>query len=265
MPRFAANLSVLFTEWPFLERFEAAAAAGFEAVEFLFPYDCPAPDVAEAIGASGVQPLLLNTPPGNWDAGERGLAALPGRQREFRDSFEKALDYATKLSVPQVHVMAGILTRDADEGEAEEIFAENLSHAAEVAMREDIQILIEPINDCDVLGYFLTRCDQARRIIERVGAPNLFLQFDCYHVAIMEREIRRHFEENLGLIRHIQISGNPGRHEPDESQDIDYSSLFELFDVSSYKGWVSCEYSPRLTTLEGLGWAARYGLGHTVV
>ena len=263
MPRFAANLSVLFTEWPFLERFEAAANAGFEAVEFLFPYDWPASDIAAAIRASGVRPILLNTPPGDWDRGERGLAALPDRQRDFRQSFARAVGYANQLSVPQIHVMAGVLPGDTDQSMAERVFAENLSHAAEVAKRDGLNILVEPINDRDVPNYFLTRCSQARRIIEQVGAPNVFLQFDCYHVAVMEGEIRRHFEENRELIRHIQISGNPGRQEPNESQDIDYPSLFKLFDALDYQGWVSCEYSPSTTTLEGLGWAVGYGIGQT--
>lgn len=261
MPRFAANVSQLFTEWPFLERFEAAAAAGFEAVEFLFPYDHEAGEVAGAIADAGVRPVLLNTPPGDWEAGERGLAALPGREDEFRRAFARAVAYAKRLGVPKVHVMAGIVGPDGSVAEAETVFLENLAQAATTAAKEGLRLMLEPINDRDVPGYFLTRCDQARRVIEMIGARNLFLQFDCYHVQVMEGEIESRFRMNLDLIRHVQISGLPGRHEPDERQDIDYPYLFECIDDSGYDGWVACEYQPRATTLEGLAWAAQYGIG----
>lgn len=260
MPRFAANLSFLFTELPLIERFGAAAAAGFKGAELLFPYEHDADEIARAFRDAGLTPVLFNTPPGDWDAGERGLAAVPGQEERFRAALAKALDYARIIGNGRLHVMAGIPPAEADPVECEAVFVENLRLAAVMAAPRGIAVLAEPINPVDIPGYFLTRQDQAVRILETVGMENAALQMDFYHCARVEGDPAGCFRRNFPHIGHIQIAGVPERNEPDTG-DLDYRPLFALIDEMGYEGWVSCEYRPRGGTREGLGWAREWGIG----
>lgn len=260
MPRLAANLSLMFQELPFLDRFEAAAAAGFEAVEFLFPYAERMEDLAARLEAARLTQALFNLPPGDWEAGERGLAALPGREIEFRAGLMTALDYAKALGCRRLHAMAGIPPAGADAAVCEAVYIENLRYAADVAAEAGVALLIEPINGRDMPGYFVNRTAQARRIIDAVGSDNLFLQYDVYHAQISEGFLGETFGANRDIIRHVQVAGVPGRHEPDDRQEINYPFLFGLFDALGYDGWIGCEYSPRAGTLDGLRWAEPYGV-----
>ena len=252
MPKLSANLSFLFPELPFLERFQAAASAGFKAVEFAFAYDHPAASVAAAAKSAAVEVVLMNLPPGDWDAGERGLAAVAGREGDFRETLERAIAYAAATGCRQLHVMAGVGPRC-----REEVYAANLAAAAERVRPLGLALLIEPINLIDMPGYFLTLPDQARRVIDRVGAGNLFLQLDLYHCQVMRGDLARQIEAHLPLIRHMQIAGNPGRHEPDIGE-INYRYLFDFIDRIGYRGWLGCEYRPAGGTLDGLAWARPY-------
>lgn len=250
MPRFAANLTMMFTERPFLERFEAAAAAGFRAVEFLFPYDWPAAEVRSALDAAGLELALFNAPPGDWEAGERGLAALPGREADFRAAFARALDYASVLRPARLHVMAGLAAGPA----AREAYIASLARAAEAAGGQ--RLTIEPINSRDMPGYHLATSDDAVGVLEAVWAGNLGLQLDLYHAQIMEGDLTRRIERLMPRIVHVQIAGVPERYEPDEGE-VNYPHLFALLDRLGYDGFVGCEYRPRGRTEEGLGWLAR--------
>ncbi len=259
MPKLAANLSMLFTEAPFLERFAAAAGAGFAGVEFLFPYPHAPEDLAAALRDSGLEQALFNLPPGDWEAGERGLAALPGRKAEFRAGLERALPYAQALNCRRVHMMAGIPPGGADPAACRDAYLANLRAAAAFFAPHGVSVLAEPINARDVPGYFLNRQGQAVAFIEAAGAANVGLQMDFYHCQIVEGDLARHLRANFGHIRHIQIAGVPGRHEPDRGE-IDYPYLFDLMDELGYDGWVGCEYRPAGDTLAGLGWARAYGI-----
>ncbi len=256
MPRLSANLTMLFTERPFLERFRAAADAGFAACEFLFPYGQSRGDVATALKDSGLELALFNLPPGDWDAGERGLAALPDRRKDFAESLELALSYAEKLPTPRLHVMAGVLPAHAESRAALETYAENLRLACDAAAKRDLQILIEPLNLRDMPGYLLPTTEMALRVLDVVRRPNLAIQFDVYHVQIMEGDLTRRLEKLMPHIGHIQIAGVPDRQEPDEGE-VNYAHLFRRLDALGYRGWVGCEYRPRGTTEEGLGWRDR--------
>lgn len=260
MPRFAANLSFLFTELPLLERIGAAAAAGFGGAEMLFPYDYIPDEIAAAYRDSGIEPVLFNTLPGDWEAGDRGLAAIPGAEASFRESLPESIGYARVIGCRRLHVMAGIPPSDAPAADCEAAFVENLKLAAELAAPHGITVLVEPINPIDIPGYFLTRQDQAVRILDAAGMDNTALQMDFYHCARVESDPAHWFRRNLQRIGHIQIAGVPDRNEPD-SGDVDYRPLFELIDGSGYEGWVSCEYRPRNGTLKGLGWARDWGIG----
>ncbi|GBD42675.1 Putative hydroxypyruvate isomerase YgbM [bacterium HR40] len=257
MPKFAANLSMMFHEVGFLERFGRAAACGFRGVEFLFPYAFDAAAIRVKLEDSGLEQVLFNLPPGNWDAGERGIAALPGREEEFARTVEQALEYAEELDCRLLHVMAGVVPSDADRASCEEVYVRNLALAADRAAASGRTVLIEPINTRDIPGYFLNYQRDARRIIERVGADNLRLQLDLYHCQIMEGDLSMHIREYLPFIGHIQIAGVPGRHEPDIGE-INYAWLFDLLDELGYTGWVGCEYRPAHETEAGLGWFARW-------
>ncbi len=263
MPKFAANLSMMFTELDFLERFRIAANCGFAGVEFLFPYRWKPGEIAEQLFNNGLKQVLFNLPPGDWATGDRGLAALPGREQEFEDSLVLALDYAEALNCPQIHVLAGVVGEDVDRNAAEQTYIGNLQIAAESAKERGVRALIEPINTKHgIPGYFLNTIQQARRLIETVATDNLFLQCDLYHVQIMSGDLARTVEANLDIIRHFQIAGVPGRHEPDQGE-INYPYLFNLIDSSGYSGWVGCEYHPAGDTLDGLGWAFDYDIsGH---
>ena len=262
MPKFAANLSFLFQDLDFFERFAAAAECGFEAVEYLFPYDYPPAKLKAALDAHGLVQALFNMPPGDWDAGERGLAALPGREAEFREGVALAGEYAEALGCERVHVMAGIVPEDAEREAYEECYIANLGHAADYFAARDIRTLIEPLNRFDMPGYLLNGSRQARRVVEAVGAPgrdNLFLQYDVYHLQILEGNLAHSFERDLDIIGHVQIAGVPGRFEPGVGE-INYPFLFTLFDRLGYDGWVGCEYRPEGETRAGLGWAGEYGI-----
>ncbi len=246
MPNFAANLSMMFTEYAFLDRFQAARSAGFTAVEYLFPYDFDAADIRAALDAADLKQALFNGPPGDWEAGERGMASIPGREQEFRDTIGKALEYASVLKPDAIHVMAG----NAAGPSAQATYIDNLRWAAEQA--GDQLLVIEPINSRDMPGYFLSRSDQAVAILETVGVPNLKLQFDLYHAQIMEGDLTRRMERIMPFIGHIQIAGVPERHEPDAGE-LNLPHLFETLDRLDYSGWVGCEYRPAGATVDGLG------------
>lgn len=247
MPKFAANLSMMFNEHDFLDRFAAASKCGFRGVEFLFPYDFDASEIRAALDTHGLQQALFNAPPGDWQAGERGMSAIPGREQEFRDTFQQALEYAAIIEPGAIHVMAG----NAAGKSAQATFVDNLTWAAEEA--GDQLLVIEPINSRDMPSYFLSRSDQAMAIINTVGAPNLKLQFDLYHAQIMEGDLTRRMERLAPEIGHIQIAGVPERHEPDDGE-LNFTFLFEQMDALGYSGWVGCEYRPRGRTEDGLGW-----------
>jgi hydroxypyruvate isomerase len=240
VPKFAANLSFIFQEVGFLDRFAAAAECGFKAVEYLSPYEHPPEVIAEQLNGRGLVQALFNIPPGNWAAGERGTAAK-----------------ATNCKL--LHAMAGVLPAGRDRAEAERTYVANLRHAAERLAREGITVIIEPINNRDIPGYFLNTTSQAMSVIERVGHPNLKLQLDLYHVQIMEGDLAHRMRALAGHYPHVQIAGNPGRHEPDVGE-INYPFLFDLFDELGYSGWIGCEYRPKAETQAGLGWAKRYGI-----
>ena len=259
MPKFAANLSFIFQEVGFLDRFSAAAACGFKAVEYLSPYEHPPEVIAEQLNRHGLAQALFNMPPGNWAAGERGTAALAGREQEFRAGVETALGYAKATNCRLLHAMAGVLPVGRDAAEAERVYVANLQHAAERLAREGVTVIIEPINNRDIPGYFLNTTTQAMSMIERVGDPNLKLQLDLYHVQIMEGDLAHRMRTLAGHYPHVQIAGNPGRHEPDVGE-INYPFLFDLFDELGYSGWIGCEYRPKGETRAGLGWAKRYGI-----
>ena len=261
MPNFAANLSFLFQEHDFLDRFEAAQRAGFGAVEFLFPYDLAPPgEIAARLNDNGLTQVLFNLGQGNWEAGERGVTALPGRQDDVRRAVDNALRYADALGCRQLHVMAGLVPEGADARAYEDTFAGNLAYVAEALGREGIRALIEPLNTIDNPGYLLSTAGQAQRVIETVGSQNLSLQYDFYHRQIMEGSLAAGFAEHHAIVAHIQVSGVPGRHEPDVGE-INYPYLFDMLDAAGYEGWIGCEYRPKAGTLEGLGWLEPYGIG----
>ncbi len=257
MPQFAANLHYLFSELPFLDRFEAAAAAGFKAVEFQVPYDYPTAELSAHLRANALQMVLFDAPMGDWGRGDRGLAAVPGREKEFRDGLAKIIEYGKALDCDTVHLMAGV------------------RHAASMLEGHGIVGVIEPINKKmgivqngpsyttqGMHGYFLNHTDQARRILEEVGSRNLLLHLDFYHMQMLEGNLAETVRENIGLLRHVQIAGVPGRHEPTVGE-INYPYLFDLLDELGYGGWVGCEYRPKAETWAGLSWAAKYGIQAT--
>lgn len=258
MPRFAANISTLFTELPFLERPAAAKAAGFKAVEFQFPYSVRAEELAARLERDGLRAVLFNAPVGNAAAGDRGLAAQPGREAEFMASIDTALGYARALSARQIHVLAGLGA--GDRTAQEETYVANLQRAADRAAPAGVTLLIEPLNARDNPGYFLDTTGAAIAILDRVARPNLALQFDFYHCQISEGDLARRAEALFGRYTHVQIANVPGRHEPD-CGEINYPFLFDWLDRLGYEGWVGCEYRPKSGTLAGLGWARRWGIG----
>jgi hydroxypyruvate isomerase len=253
MPRFAANLSMMFQELPFLERFGAAAAAGFRGVEFLFPYDFAAQDVARALRDGALENVLFNLPPGDWAAGERGIASLPGREAEFRAGLSRAMEYAQALGTPRVHVMAGLFPAGAECARHRDAYLANLRHAAAEAARHRLEVLIEPINTRDIPGYFLNTQAEAHAVREEVGAPNLKVQMDLYHAQIVEGDLAMKIRRYLPHVGHVQIAGVPERQEPDRGE-VNYPYLFRLLDELGYGGWIGCEYRPAGRTEDGLGW-----------
>jgi len=253
VPKFAANLTMMFNEVPFLERFAAAAKAGFKGVEFLFPYEHPADEIAQQLKENCLENVLFNMPPGDWARGERGLASLPGREDEFRAGVDKAIQYAKVLGTPRLHVMAGLLPEGAERARHRDAYIANLRHACDMTSRQGIEVMIEPINTRDMPGYFLNTQADAHAIREEVGAANLKVQMDFYHVQIVEGDIAMKVRRYLPHIGHIQVAGVPGRHEPDTGE-VNYGYLFRLLDELGYAGWIGCEYRPAKGTVEGLGW-----------
>ncbi len=257
MPRFAANLSMMFTELGFLDRFDAARKAGFEAVEYLFPYEWPAAELRRRLEANGLVQALFNMPPGDWAAGDRGIACLPGRQAEFRDSTRRALDYAAVLGNRIVHCMAGIVPPGLSPVTAGSIYAANLARAAEEAQSAGVKLVIEPINHRDMPGYFLNTQAQGAAIVEAIGRDRLGLQFDIYHVQVTEGDITKRLEQHLPIVAHIQIADVPGRNEPGTGE-IGWDYVFKRIDALGYRGWIGCEYRPAGETDAGLGWLKRH-------
>ncbi len=259
MTKLAANLTMLFNEVPFLDRFEAAARAGFQGVEFLFPYAFEAKDLAQRLAANKLELVLHNLPAGNWEAGERGIACHPERVEEFRAGVQTAISYAKQLGVKQLNCLVGIVPPGVSQETAHRTVVANLTFAAAALKEEGIRLLIEPINTFDIPGFFLSRTSQAARIIEETGSDNLFIQYDIYHMQRMEGELANTIKANLPLIRHVQLADNPGRNEPGTGE-INYRFLFDQLTAFGYDGWIGCEYKPRTTTVEGLGWRAAHGL-----
>ena len=264
MPQFAANLSMLYTELDFLDRFEAAAKDGFKAVEYLFPYAHASAEIATRLKTNGLQQVLFNAPPGDWEQGERGLACVPGREQDFRSGFARALAYAAALNCPRVHVMAGLIPVGMDREAVRPTYVGNLRWAAAEAAKQKVDLLIEPINTRDIPRFFVNRQDHAHELIAAIGAPNVKVQFDLYHCQIVEGDVAMKIRQYLptGRIGHFQIAGVPERHEPDLGE-VNYPYLFGVIDEvarqCNWDGWVGCEYRPARGTLAGatsagLGW-----------
>jgi len=264
MPRFAANLSMLYNEHEFLDRFAAAAKDGFKAVEYLFPYAFEAQELKQRLHNNGLQQVLFNAPPGDWDAGERGLACLPGREREFQEGFHQALAYAEALDCPRIHVMAGLKPQDIDVTTLEKTYIQNIAWAATQAQKSGRDVLIEPINTRDMPGFFLNYQEQAHRIVQHIGATNVKVQMDLYHCQIMEGDLAAKIRHYLptGRVGHFQIAGVPMRNEPDLGE-LNHPYLFDVIDEVSttcgWNGWIGCEYRPARGavpngTHDGLAW-----------
>ncbi|HZV19520.1 MAG TPA: 2-oxo-tetronate isomerase [Sphingobium sp.] len=258
MPRLAANLSLMFTELPFLDRFAAAADAGFGAVEFMFPYDWDPGQIAARASAQHLDTVLFNCPAGDWAAGERGIAALPDRIAECRDGVARAVDYARALGCSKLHLLAGVVPPGADRAQMHDVFVDNVRYAADLVAGDGIEILLEPINRrVDIPGYLHGSTAETMAIIERVARPNVRLQYDVYHMQIVEGDLIRHIEALIDRIGHVQIADNPGRAEPGTGE-INIHAILRRLDALGYAGHVGCEYRPAAGTVAGLGWAAPY-------
>lgn len=260
MPKFTANLSFLFTEYDFSERFAQAATAGFKGVEFLFPYEYPPQQIKQWLDDNQLQQILFNLAAGDWAAGDRGIACLPHRKTEFKESVHQALEYAAILDTSLLHCLAGIKPEALSYTKALDCYLENLDYAANAAAQQNRQICIEPINVYDMPGFFLNFSEQAIEIISQLALPNLRLQYDIYHAQRMEGELSNTIERLLPYIAHIQIANTPGRHEPNQGE-INYDYIFQLLDELHYDGWIGCEYSPITTTTAGLSWFNKYKTG----
>lgn len=257
MPKFAANLTMMFNEVEFIDRFDAAARAGFKGVEYLFPYDYDKDAIADKLNRNNLAQVLHNLPAGDWDAGDRGNACDPNRVGEFQDGVGRAIEYATALNCPQVNCLAGIVPQGADPLKVRETFLSNLKFAAQKLGDAGIRLITEPINIRDIPGFYLNHTSQARAIIEEVGSPNLGLQHDIYHMQIMEGDLAPTIEANLGIIRHVQVADTPGRNEPGTGE-INYPFIFAFLDKVGYEGWIGCEYRPLNDTEAGLSWIKPY-------
>lgn len=255
MPKFAANLTMMFNEVPFPQRFAAAAKAGFKAVEFLFPYDHTPQEVASWLNDNQLENVLFNLPPGDWAAGERGIAALPGREAEFRAGVARGIEYALALGTKRLHMMAGLVPAGADRGVHREVYLGNLRHAAAEAAKHGISVLIEPINGRDMPGYFVHTQAEGHALRQECGASNVKVQMDFYHAQIVEGDLTTTFKKHFDGIGHVQIASVPARNEPDDGE-VNYPFLFRQLDEMGYDGWVGCEYRPRGVTEDGLGWLA---------
>ena len=256
MPRFAANLTMMYTEHAFLDRFAAAAADGFTAVEFLFPYEFPAETIAGLLKQHGLCQVLFNAPPGDWKAGERGISALPGRESEFREGFQRALEYAAALGCPRIHCMAGLVAAGADRTRMRATYLENLAWAADLAAPAGVDVLIEPIAQRNIPGFFINLQEEAHAVIAELARPNLKVLMDLFHCQVAEGDLATRIRKYLAAssrVGHIQIAGVPGRHEPDTGE-VRYEFLFDLLDELGYQGWIGCEYTPASGTSAGLAW-----------
>lgn len=258
MPRFCANLSFLFAEVEFEQRFECAARAGFRGVEYMFPYDYPAERLSARLAGSGLSQVLFNLPAGDWAAGERGIACLPGREAEFRAGVAQGIDYARALGCRQLNCLSGLAPAGVPDGLVRETFKANLRHAAKSLAGHDIRLLIEPINSrIDMPGFWLDTPAKALALIAELAEPNLWLQYDIYHAQVMGDDLLRTIGSNLARIAHFQLADCPGRHEPGTGE-INYPGLFDRLDRLGYAGWVGCEYKPKAGTEAGLGWVKGY-------
>jgi len=257
MPRFAANLTMLFNEVAFLDRFALAAQAGFDAVEFLFPYAYAAQDIRQRLDAHGLRLVLHNLPPGDWDAGERGIACHPDRVEEFRAGVAQGIAYAKTLGVGQLNCLAGKAPAGIADDELRRTLVANLRFAAQAFKDADLRLLVEPINSFDIPGFYVNRTAQALSLLDEVGADNVYLQYDIYHAQRMEGELAATIAQHLPRIAHMQLADNPGRHEPGTGE-INFAFLFDHLDRLGYSGWIGCEYKPTTTTTAGLGWVQPY-------
>ncbi|MGB8436766.1 MAG: hydroxypyruvate isomerase [Burkholderiales bacterium] len=257
MPKLCANLSLLYTELDFMDRFAAAAKSGFKGVEYLFPYAYPKDQLAEALARNKLVQVLHNMPAGDWAKGDRGMACQPGREGEFQDGVGKAIAYASALGCKQLNCLAGLAPHGVAPDKVRATFVANLRFAAEKTKAAGIRLVTEPVNNRDVPGFYLNRSQQALEIMDEVGSDNLWLQYDIYHMQIMEGNLARTIEANLARINHMQLADNPGRHEPGTGE-INYPFLFGWIDRIGYPGWIGCEYNPQAGTVEGLGWAKPY-------
>ena len=259
MPRFCANLTMLFNEVEFMDRFEAAARAGFRGVEFLYPYQWPKEQLLEALNRNGLEQVLHNVPSGDWTGGERGIACLPGREAEFRDGVGLALEYATAIGCKQLNCLVGITPEGVDPDKLRQTLIENLQFAASALAGEGVRLLIEPLNSFDIPGFLLTSTRDTLALLDQAGHPNIQLQYDVYHMQKMEGNLIDTITSNIGRIAHFQVADNPGRHEPGTGE-INYSNLFESIDGTGYTGWIGCEYVPHTTTAASLKWLEPYGI-----
>ena len=257
MPKLCANLSLLYTELDFMDRFAAAAKSGFKGVEYLFPYAYPKEKLAEALARNKLVQVLHNMPPGDWAKGDRGIACHPDRVGEFQEGVGKAIEYATALGCKQVNCLAGLAPQGIAAEKMRATFVANLGFAAEKTKAAGIRLVTEPVNNRDIPGFYLNRSRQALEIMDEVGSDNLFLQYDIYHMQVMEGDLARTIETNLARISHMQLADNPGRHEPGTGE-INYPFLFDWIDRIGYQGWIGCEYNPEAGTVEGLGWTKPY-------
>ena len=259
MTKLAANLTMLYNEVDFLDRFDAAAKSGFAGVEYLFPYAYPKEQLAEKLAKHKLAQVLHNLPAGDWAGGERGIACHPDRVGEFQDGVGKAIEYARALGCTQVNCLAGIAPANADREKVRATFVDNLSFAADELEAAGIKLLIEPINTYDIPGFWLSRTQQALDVIRDTGSPNLFVQYDIYHMQRMEGELANTIKAHLPQIAHLQVADNPGRNEPGTGE-INYRFLFGFIDSIGYDGWIGCEYKPKGKTIDGLDWRAAHGL-----
>ncbi|WP_114766789.1 hydroxypyruvate isomerase [Vibrio rhodolitus] len=257
MAKFAANLSMLFTELDFVDRFAAAAKAGFTGVEYLFPYALTPEQIKQKLDDNQLTQVLFNLPAGDWEAGERGIAVDPNRREEFKAGVAQAITYAQVLGNSQINCLAGIVPQGVSTSEAHATFVENLRYAAQTLKKAGIRLVIEAINTRDIPGFFLNTTEQAKSVIQEVGSDNLFIQYDIYHMQIMEGDLAPTMSANIAQIAHVQLADNPGRHEPGTGE-INYPFVLKHLDELGYQGWIGCEYKPKTTTLEGLDWLNLY-------
>lgn len=257
MTKFAANLSMLFTEVDFMQRFKLAAKNGFKAVEYMFPYDFPAEAIKQELDNHQLTQVLFNLPAGDWNGGERGIACLPERQDEFRQGVKQAIEYAKVLNCHQINCLVGRKDSHLSDEQTLDLLAENLRYAAQMLAKENIRLLVEAVNTYDIPGFYLNKSAQAEELIKRVNHPNIYFQYDIYHMQRMEGELTETIKRLFNHIAHIQLADNPGRHEPGTGE-INYAYLFKQLEAMGYQGWIGCEYKPATTTEQGLGWLKQY-------